>query len=423
MNSVNNMILLNEANFRLALSTIKILVVEMFQPDDLIKFGQFLVSLLPDAGVDENALISAHLTALGLQDQPIDTLDLNLVLQSDSSQHITPIFNLIYSLKLRNRLLGIVDEIVSQTSTTTKSIQFQEEFQRLLGYDWFLLFMQPNLHKTTIVRSVKILFTLLLNMQNLIRFKESAFAGGWLSTILSQLKAHQMSSNQAEGGPAEVQSESAGTTRVSANTGLEVNIEACTAPGFQIMQVLLAKRADLVELYYLLFALLFDAQRIKELPCSSTANGDQQPLDLNLNTICKYVFDKAFDTEQTLFSKINSDVALDVVIIIFSMIRTLMNPPLVKTSPQAESSSNDNNSDQKDAHSASEDYAIILLQIFRFMYHNCDEFHQLAQQPDFLTTLVATLYPTHEMTTQQLNSPSPVEIKLFTEAVCSSNQQ
>jgi hypothetical protein len=64
------------------------------------------------------------------------------------------------------------------------------------------------------------------------------------------------------------------------------------------------------------------------------------------------------------------------------------------------------------------DYAITLLQIFRFMYHNCDEFHQLAaQQPDFLTALVATLYPLGELSQTQLNAPSPTEIRPFAEAM------
>ena len=188
-------------------------------------------------------------------------------------------------------------------------------------------------------------------------------------------------------------------------------MEVCTAPGFQVMQTWLAKSADLVELYYLLFALLFDAQRIKELPTTTTK------LDLNLNTICKYVFDKSFDSEQTLFAKINTDVSLDIVIILFSMIRTLMNPVTAvnpESSPATLINTGENNSEN------SSDYAIILLQIFRFMYHNCDDFHQLAaQQPEFLTALVATLYPHTEMTQQQLSTPLPVELRPFAEAICS----
>ena len=83
------------------------------------------------------------------------------------------------------------------------------------------------------------------------------------------------------------------------------------------MQIYFAKNADIVEIYYLLFALLFDAQRIKDLPAAP---------DLDLNSICKYVFDKSFDSEQSLFCRMNTDISLDITIILFSMIRTLMNP-------------------------------------------------------------------------------------------------
>ena len=83
------------------------------------------------------------------------------------------------------------------------------------------------------------------------------------------------------------------------------------------MKIYFAKNAEIVELYYLLFALLFDAQRIKELPVNA---------DLDLNSICKYVFDKSFDSEQSLFCRMNTDVNIDVTLIMFAMIRSLMNP-------------------------------------------------------------------------------------------------
>ena len=140
---------LNENTLKHILSTIKILIVETQQNDDLVKFGQYVASLLPMHNEKETKL----------QDP-----------------------NVNYTIKLRNRLLGIVDDIISQ-NTCTKSINFQEELQRLLGYDWFLLFMQPNVHKSTLVKACKILFTLLLNIQNLYRFKESSLCGGWLNPI------------------------------------------------------------------------------------------------------------------------------------------------------------------------------------------------------------------------------------------------
>ncbi len=95
-------------------------------------------------------------------------------------------------------------------------------------------------------------------------------------------------------------------------------LSVCSAPGFQIIQIYFAQNVELVELYLLLFALLFDVQRIRPLPRESK---------LDLHCICQFVFDKPFDSEQTHFSKINTDVSLDISIILLSMTRTLMNTP------------------------------------------------------------------------------------------------
>ncbi len=113
-------------------------------------------------------------------------------------------------------------------------------------------------------------------------------------------------------------------------------LSVCSAPGFQIIQIYFAQNVELVELYLLLFALLFDVQRIRPLPRESK---------LDLHCICQFVFDKPFDSEQTHFSKINTDVSLDISIILLSMIRNLMNTPPSKPADQE-----------------TKDYAIILMQ-------------------------------------------------------------
>ena len=46
----------------------------------------------------------------------------------------------------------------------------------------------------------------------------------------------------------------------------EINFEASSAPGFQIMQNLYTNHVEIIELYFLLFALLFDSRKIRELP-------------------------------------------------------------------------------------------------------------------------------------------------------------
>ncbi len=409
---------LNDNTLKYIISTIKILIVETSQSEDLIKFGQYLASLLPDINTNEkyvNLECGNSCSSESLSSPPNSASTFTLTSSNNTD------ISLIYTIKLRNKLLSIIDDIMSKQSCT-KTITFQEEFQRLLGYDWFLLFMQPNVHKTTLIKSCRILFILLLNAQNLYKFKDSSFCGGWLNNIFSQLKPNTASTtpNATPTTPTSsssittptnpikntlmnssvtsINSDSTTTSttqsiQAQSSFSVDINLDACQVPGFQLMQIYFSKNPDIVELYYLLFALLFDAQRIKELP---------ENADLNLNSICKYVFDKSFDSEHNLFSKINKDVSLDITIILLSMIRSLMNPSIKMDSD-------------------SKDYAIILLQIFRFMYHNCDDFRSMASNLDFLSSLILTLYPYNDMTQQELNEPSPAEIKPFAEAICNQD--
>lgn len=55
------------------------------------------------------------------------------------------------------------------------------------------------------------------------------------------------------------------------------------------------------------------------------------------------------------------------------------------------------------------------------MYHNSDDFRNIASNADFLASLVATLYPTHDLSAKELTSSSPIEIKPFAEAICGTS--
>lgn len=46
------------------------------------------------------------------------------------------------------------------TPRGTLSMAVCDEISRILGFDWLLLFMQPNLHSTTVVWGLRILIVL-----------------------------------------------------------------------------------------------------------------------------------------------------------------------------------------------------------------------------------------------------------------------
>lgn len=140
------------------------------------------------------------------------------------------------------------------------------------------------------------------------------------NTSGTQSQAQVTSQNETPGATRQNTTTSTNSTNLSELNHLSFfnsnELNVCSVPGFQIIQVFFEKHVEIVELYSLLLALLFDAQRIREIP---------DKMDLDLNSICKYVFDKPFDSEQTLFCQINTEVGLDITIILLSMVRTLMN--------------------------------------------------------------------------------------------------
>ena len=55
-----------------------------------------------------------------------------------------------------------------------------EEMQRVLGFDWLLLFLQGNLHPTTVVLTMRILCQVFSHAGTLQKFREGVSGGGWL---------------------------------------------------------------------------------------------------------------------------------------------------------------------------------------------------------------------------------------------------
>lgn len=55
-----------------------------------------------------------------------------------------------------------------------------DELAQALGHDWVMLFMQPHLHRSTVVLGLRILILMLNIPSSLLRFREGTACGGWL---------------------------------------------------------------------------------------------------------------------------------------------------------------------------------------------------------------------------------------------------
>ena len=125
--------------------------------------------------------------------------------------------------------------------------------QRVLGFDWLMLFLQGNLHPSTVILTLRTLATILTNSNCRQKFREGVNGGGWLRGTECVLQNRY------------------GTfvgfrlTPTSKDRKREINQEMCHIPGFQALSFLLQRHTDIPEIYFILMAMLLD-QPIHNLP-------------------------------------------------------------------------------------------------------------------------------------------------------------
>lgn len=160
------------------------------------------------------------------------------------------------NILLRNRCLQLLHTML-WTPRGALSMAVCDEISRILGFDWLLLFMQPNLHPSTVVWAMRIIIVLGSIPALLSRFREGSANGGWLrhTELVSQNKMAVMLGcpmNQSVGAP-------------TPQTNCDVKPEALHVPGFQQMGWFLPHHLDVPEMYFLLTALIM-GQPVKLLP-------------------------------------------------------------------------------------------------------------------------------------------------------------
>lgn len=138
---------------------------------------------------------------------------------------------------------------------------------RVLGFDWILQLLSPNVHSGTVVFGLKLLMSLVGNQSLLQKFKDGTGAGGWLNGVESVVQ------NRA----GVLLGFSVSATGGSVGSACDVNPEICNVPGFSVLQQLLPFHAHLSEIYYSMISVLV-GQPIKELP---------EQLPVKYSCICK----------------------------------------------------------------------------------------------------------------------------------------
>ncbi|KAH9494853.1 WD repeat and FYVE domain-containing protein 3, partial [Bulinus truncatus] len=307
----------------------------------LLRFGQHLVSTIAvSTCMERNVDIKAE--------GDVES-DVSLGLSDCSLPQV------IHNIKMRNILLDVIMKLV-KTGNAGVNQQACDDIAKHLGFDWLLLFLQTNVHPTTVVLTLRVLLVMFRNNENVRRFRDGSYGGGWMGGTEVLLK-NQMS------------------IMLGFDTGSHaghdremISSEVSHVPGFLALQWLLSKHTHVSDVYFLLMALLLGQQNR-----SIVTEGQK----LSVDSVWTVIFGVPASKPMHLLSRESVDLCPDAALVLLAMIRQMINE-------------NDITSSQM---SPENEYPVTVIQFLMFLYHNLSEFQSVCTSSEFLTALVATLFP------------------------------
>ncbi|XP_071829084.1 WD repeat and FYVE domain-containing protein 3-like isoform X3 [Apostichopus japonicus] len=323
---------------------------------DILCFGQFLAATLPLWTVSEAKFTCEEIaSATSENDNQGKTPDTQNI-WDNFNDNISP-----YHIYIRNTFLELLLKIMLKKGSPALNISFSEEIQRILGFDWFLLFLQGHIHSTTVILSLKILIkTFISNPSCVNKFREGTIGGGWLDNtepVLHNRMGVVLGFNVGKGS--------------KHNQNREIIVEASRLPGFTMLQWLLRQHTDVPEVYLMMLALTL-GKSVNDIPPN---------FELDLDSLWKFLFEGSSPHDL----KIN--LLADAAITILALIREILNQPYDDPPPDWSSS-----------------YPLNLIQFLMYLYHNLKVFKPVCMSTNFLTALAASLFPYIP-----LNEPLPDE--------------
>ena len=275
---------------------------------------------------------------------------------------------------LRNRCLKLFHALLYSESQVHTN--YCEDMAQVVGFDWVLLFLQEQLHPTSVVWGLRILMTLLSVPPLMFKFRHGTCNGHWL------LKSDNVLNNKMV--------EALGTGLSQGLSGIaskrDIRHDIFQVPGFQQLNWLMPHHIEIPQVYYLLLAILL-GQSKPEMPVEAMNE------KMDLDAIWQFIFDK----KPREVSKNSEDCAkiclsaptMQTVLI---MVRSLLNR-------------------NQAIQCWLEDHPATLTQFLFFLYHNVPDFMQTFMTAEVLTALVGTLFP---MATDAQSKISPNFSLVFT---------
>ncbi|XP_051272681.1 WD repeat- and FYVE domain-containing protein 4 isoform X4 [Dicentrarchus labrax] len=288
-----------------------------FTPLDISRLGLFLVYTLPPlSNLNEDTKISDSDLS---QDTPVQS--------SDPA-------SLIW---IRNQILLSLCEILNSDSLLIKNRR--KAVFDALGSDWFLLFLQPHLHPSTLKLGLVLLTHFLSSPSQQSSFREGVLPATLIDSmeepfaVMDNLRAHSWS----------------------------YECSSTTCPGFDVLQGLLIRHSHLPQVYEALAALLLGRK------ASHTAE-----MKVNLDDVLQSFIDSQADTPA-------QPLCVEAAIILLELVKVIVTQPLTK------------HMSDNDASWESQLPASVMQ--FLCLLHNLRPRDPLWASPEFLHALAGVVYP------------------------------
>ncbi|XP_055386714.1 WD repeat and FYVE domain-containing protein 3 isoform X2 [Condylostylus longicornis] len=312
--------------------------------NDLLLFGQYIAAKLPRTNCSERAI---NVPVMIKKDK--GSLDQNDIIGQN-----------VY---LRNRCLSLLHGLLF-TPRNTVNYVICDDISKILGMDWLLLFMQPQVHFTTVIIAVRILVVVCANESFMVRFRDATHNGGYLkfTELISQKKSICLGATQLSGGPASNGVMQANLSHLPSQIAGEVKTSVLHIPGFQMLEWLLQHHLDVPELYFLITALIM-GQPVKLLASEHTK--------FDLDRVWAFLWGAPVSHASASSVKVN--VCPEAVCVLLGMVRAI-----VHISETIEWLYN---------------HPETIIQVLFSLYHNLPDFMPTMMSGDVITSLVAVLFP------------------------------
>lgn len=322
---------------------------------DLLLFGQFIAAKMPQSLSDNEKLVTLSNISQNPADDPKD----------DPEQHQRNA--LIRRILLRNRCLTLLHSLLFTNRNTVSNI-ICDDISRILGLDWVLLFMQPQVHKSTVIVGLRILVVMCASETLISRFRDASQNGGYLryTEFISQqnnnlvLGQPQLSPAPTNTSVVQVQP----GVQLPAQMASEVHTAVLHIPGFQYLEWLLPHHLEIPEIYFLLTALIM-GQPVKLLGTEHTK--------LDLDRVWAFLW--GAPVSHTPVGSVAPKVSLcpEAVCVLLAMVRTIVHT--------------DEKLDWLISH------PVTIIQVLFSLYHNLPDFMSVIMSAEVINSLAAVLFP------------------------------